>query len=457
MGGRMKIKSKITLFTSFFLVLVVVLNTFFSLQNIQKHSEQRLQTFRNESIADVKKQLKDLVSIAYETIDKNYSNLNDLKFLSKYYERRLHNTLNSGENIINRYRRMIKNGQITLDEAKKRAKEEIRVLRFAGGTDYLWINDIGEPYPRMIMHPTIPELEGQVLSSEKFNNALGIKKNLFSAFVEVTRNSNEGYVDYLWPKPTKKGLTDEVQKLSYVRRYNDWGWILGTGIYIDDAHEEIMENIKQTVKKMRYADGTGYFWINDNTLPYPTMVMHPTVPKLDGRVLDNSRYNSALGTNKNLFQAFAEITARDSEGYVDYLWPKPTKDGLTDKIDKISFVKLHKPTGWIIGTGAYLDTIDEAIEKKRSDIEQQKNDMIFSNIISSAIFIAIAIGVSVLFSNSMANPIKRLTNVADLISKGRDLSADIDEVNRTDEIGELAKSIDRLKTSVKIMIGRMSK
>jgi methyl-accepting chemotaxis protein len=454
----MKIGTKITFFTSFFLVLVVILNTFFSLHNIQKHSEQRLQAYKTESVEEVKKHLKDLVSLAYETIDKNYSNLNDLKFLSKYYEKRLHSILNSGENIINHYRSMVKREQITLDEAKRRAKEDIRVLHLDGGTDYIWITDTGEPYPKMIMHPTIPELEGQVLSSNEYNNALGTnKKNLFRATVDVTRNNHDGYVDYLWPKPTKKGLTEEVQKLSYVRRYNDWGWIIGTGIYIEDAYTEITNNIIKTIKGMRYDDGTGYFWINDNSLPYPSMVMHPTIPALDGRVLDNSKYNCALGTNKNLFQAFAEITARDNEGFVDYLWPKPTKDGLTEKTDKISFVKLHKPTGWIIGSGAYLDSINEAIEKKRGDIEQQKNDMIFNNLISSTLFIILAVGISVVFSSSMANPIKRLTNVADLISKGRDLSADIDEVKRTDEIGELAKSIDRLKTSVKIMMGRMSK
>jgi methyl-accepting chemotaxis protein len=71
--------------------------------------------------------------------------------------------------------------------------------------------------------------------------------------------------------------------------------------------------------------------------------MHPTVPELDGRVLDNSRYNSALGTNKNLFQAFAEIAAQDGDGYVDLLWPKPTKDGLTDKIDKLYYT--NQPVG----------------------------------------------------------------------------------------------------------------
>lgn len=453
----MKIRAKITLFTSFFLVLMVVVITYFSMENIQKQGEQRLQTFKEEAIDDVKNHLKDLVSVAYETIDKNFNNLSDLNYLSKFYERRLHNIINTGETIINRYKRMAANGEITLKEAKERSKAEIKELRFDGGTGYIWINDTAQPYPKMVMHPTVPSLDGKVLNSPKYNNALGIRKNLFRAFVDVTKDSKEGYVDYLWPKPTTQGLSEEVPKLSYVRRYDDWGWILGTGIYIDDSRIEIENQILQSIKSMRYAKGTGYFWVNDSTLPYPSMVMHPTVPALDGQVLDDPKYNNALGIDKNLFQAFAEVTAKDGEGFVDYLWPKPTEEGLTERTGKVSYVKLHKPTGWIIGSGAYLDNIDENIENKKQQIEEQKYALIESNIIISLLFIGMALVISFLFSNTLAKPIRKLTEIAEHISKGKHLDVHIQEIDRSDEIGELAKSIDRLKTSIKIMIDRMSK
>jgi methyl-accepting chemotaxis protein len=436
---------------------MVVVITYFSVKNIQRQGEQRLQTYKAEAIEEVKNNLKDLVSVAYETIDKNYNNLSNLSFLSKFYESRLHNIINTGETIINRYKRQVRNGQLTLSQAQDRAMAEIKELRFNGGTGYIWINDTSRPYPKMVMHPTVPSLDGKILNSPKYNNALGIRKNLFRAFVDVTQNKKDGFVDYLWPKPTAQGLTAKEPKLSYVRRYDDWGWILGTGIYIDDARQEIEEQIKQTIKSMRYADGTGYFWINDNTLPYPTMIMHPTVPALDGVVLDAPKYNNALGIDKNLFQAFAEITAEHGEGFVDYLWPKPTKDGLTERTGKMSYVKLHKPTGWIIGTGAYLDSIDNNIADKKKQIEKQKYELIQSNLVVSVIFIALAVIISYLFSNTLAKPIRRLTEVAEHISKGKDLDIQIEEINRADEIGELAKSIDRLKTSVKIMINRMIK
>lgn len=454
----MKIRAKITLFTSMFLVLMVVVITYFSVLNIQQQGEERLLAYKDEAIADVSNHLRDLVDVAYETIDKNYNNLSDLEYLSRFYERRLHDIINTGETIIERYQRRVSRGQINLSEAKRLAQAEIKELRFDGGTGYIWINDTTAPFPTMIMHPTVPSLDGKVLSSRRYNNAQGKDKNLFSAFVEVTMDNKEGYVDYLWPKPTPDGLTKKEPKLSYVRRYQKWNWILGTGIYIDDARIEILNNIKASIKTMRYADGTGYFWINDNTLPFPTMVMHPTVPDLDGKVLDDPKYNNALGVDKNLFQAFAEITAkRSQDGFVDYLWPKPTPDGLTERKPKISYVKLHKPTDWIIGSGVYIDNIDEIVAVKKRQIDAQIRELIKSNIVASLIFIALAIAISYLFSNTLAKPIQNLTDVAEQISKGKNLEEPIEEAKRGDEIGELAQSIDRLKISIRIMINRMAK
>ncbi len=453
----MKIDAKITLFTSVFLVLMVVVISFFNLRSIEAQGELRLQDFKTAAMVDVKQKLKDLVNVAYATIEKNYSNLSDLNFLSKFYQRRLHNILDTGEGIINRYRRKVENGEMNLQKAKNGAMSEIRELRFDGGTGYIWINDTSVPYPKMIMHPIIPALEGQVLDDRKYNNALGLRKNLFRAFVDVTKDTKEGYVDYLWPKPTAEGLTREEPKLSYVRRYDDWGWIMGTGIYIDDSRLEIEKQIKQSIRSMRYADGTGYFWINDNTLPYPTMLMHPITSTLEGQVMNDPKYNNALGVDKNLFQAFAEVTAKNGDGFVDYLWPKPTRDGLTERTAKLSYVKLHKPTGWIIGTGVYLDSIDASIEKEKFLIERQKDEMIRSNLFVSAVFITLAVIISFVFSNTLARPIRKLTSIADEISKGKNLDVKIEEIKRSDEIGELAKSIDRLKTSVKMMMDRMMK
>ncbi len=155
--------------------------------------------------------------------------------------------------LVTEYQARVQKGEFPLEEAQRRAKERILHMRYGQG-DYFWINDTALPYPTMIMHPTSPALDGKVLDNEKFNKATQVlagtdtgarqdveRKNLFQATVEVCRKAGEGFVTYQWPKPLKEGgVTKELfTKESYVRLFEPWGWIIGTGVYVDDIQAEI--------------------------------------------------------------------------------------------------------------------------------------------------------------------------------------------------------------------------
>ncbi len=92
--------------------------------------------------------------------------------------------------------------------------------------------------------------------------------------------------------------------------------------------------------------------------------MHATAPTLNGKILDDPKYNCARGNEQNLFQAAVDVCSASGEGFVDYQWPKPTKKGLTKKQPKLSYVKKFAPLGWVIGTGVYIDSIDVAVAAK---------------------------------------------------------------------------------------------
>lgn len=140
----------------------------------------------------------------------------------------LKNLVESVFNLISEYERRVNSGEFTLEEAQKRAMERIRNMRY-NTTDYFWINDL---QPKMIMHPINPKLNDQDLSNYKDPNG----KMLFIEMVKVCRENGEGVVEYFWPKP---GEELPVRKLSYVKVYHSWGWIVGTGVYIDDLEKEL--------------------------------------------------------------------------------------------------------------------------------------------------------------------------------------------------------------------------
>ncbi len=109
-------------------------------------------------------------------------------------------------------------------EAQRQAILLIKGLRY-DGENYFWIND---SRPAMIMHPTKPALDGSDLSGYKDPNG----KALFVEMASVVRRSGAGFVSYAWPRP---GADKPVPKISYVKGFAPWGWIIGTGIYIDDV------------------------------------------------------------------------------------------------------------------------------------------------------------------------------------------------------------------------------
>nr|WP_271408072.1 methyl-accepting chemotaxis protein [Pseudomonas sp. Q1-7] len=121
-------------------------------------------------------------------------------------------------------------GTLPREEAQKQAMQAIRALRYDKG-DYFWINDLT---PRMVMHPTNAKLEGQDLSGYKDPDG----KALFNEMARVARAEGAGFVDYRWPKP---GASDPVPKVSYVQLFSPWGWVIGSGIYIDDMQAEFRE------------------------------------------------------------------------------------------------------------------------------------------------------------------------------------------------------------------------
>jgi len=126
--------------------------------------------------------------------------------------------------VVARHEAEVRNGHISEEQGKSDAIAELRAMRY-GSNDYFWINDMT---PRMVMHPLKPELEGKDLGGMKDANG----SLLFINMVDIVKQSGGGFLFYYWPKP---GFDTPVRKVSYIKGFAPWGWIIGTGIYLDDV------------------------------------------------------------------------------------------------------------------------------------------------------------------------------------------------------------------------------
>ncbi|KTF11682.1 methyl-accepting chemotaxis protein [Pseudoalteromonas sp. H105] len=181
----------------------------------------------------------------------------------------------------------------------------------------------------------------------------------------------------------------------------------------DQAKKEALN----TIKAMRYDDDN-YFWINDFA---PTMIMHPFKPNLVGKSLSGTKDPDGV----LLFVDMVNLVKKQNEGIIPYKWPKPGKD---KPVDKIAYVKGFTPWQMIVGSGVYIDTIDEAFAHLRNLV-----------IINATVIILLLIGLSYLIARSILLPTKLAANMMKDISQGEgDLTQTLDEQGN-DEVSRLSR------------------
>ena len=143
-------------------------------------------------------------------------------------QRNVRNSVEVAYGVIEKYDKLYQNGEMSLSEAQKAAEKIIQDMRYET-SEYFWINDFDV---KMVMHPIKSELNNTSVANIKDPNG----KYLFREMVEIAKNEGEGYIEYMWPKPN---FTEPVPKISFVKAFENWGWIIGSGIYIDDIEADL--------------------------------------------------------------------------------------------------------------------------------------------------------------------------------------------------------------------------
>ena len=136
------------------------------------------------------------------------------------------------QTLITHNHELVTKGTITEAEGKQRALAAIKTLRYSG-TEYFWVNDMNSI---MVMHAANPKLDGTDLNTLKDSNG----KIIFNEFVRVVKAHGQGTVEYDWPKP---GSDTPQPKVSFVKGFAPWGWIVGSGVYVDDVNAIVKQQV----------------------------------------------------------------------------------------------------------------------------------------------------------------------------------------------------------------------
>lgn len=140
----------------------------------------------------------------------------------------IRNVVEVAHTLVASYEAKVKTGEMKTEDAQKAAKSNIRSLRYQGN-EYFAIQDTNA---KMVMHSIKSEMDGTDVSGLKdpTGKLLGVEIS------RVGKDKGEGFVEYSWPKPNE---TKPSPKLTYVKLFPTWDWVLYSGIYIDDVNAQM--------------------------------------------------------------------------------------------------------------------------------------------------------------------------------------------------------------------------
>ena len=374
-----------------------------------------------------------IVDAVYQEVSNQYQSI---VFSEKYAiatrKQQLQNIVGISIDLIRLNYNQYKKGLISEAEAKKQSIAQLKRMRFDDGTGYIWINDDTTPIPRMIMHATMPELDGKILDDPRFKGVRESNENLFVTFREIGTQDGSGFIKYLWPKPTKNGFSKEQPKLSYVEIFKEWGWIVGSGVYIDDIQKQVNSRIQAVLNELRASfdkirtGKSGYIFIFSGK---QKMVIHPIYEGMPlAEILDPE-------TGKPLFLELKKAAKND--GIFEYLWDKPPRHKGDFSFRKRSYIKYFEPLDWYICSSAYMDDLEKPGLMLRNKI-----------IMLSIGVLALALMFAAILSSKIAQPLMKLTAATRAIREGGVSASEIPQEGPR-EIHELGTVISQMLESIK--------
>jgi len=328
------------------IMVVFVLNKYLSfgdeLRKIEKH-------YTEEQIQAVKSRVDETI----EYID--YNNSQTQKILEESVKERTYYAYSIAHGIYDA-NKTTKNPT----EIKRLIRDTLRPIRFYKNRGYYFIDDIEG---NIVLYPTQQQQEGE----SALNNRDVKGKYMVRDFIEIVKSRGEGYSTYYWSK-LHDANEKTLQKISFVKLFEPYNWIIGTGEYIEDVRKDIQEKIINRVNNIRFGrNRQNYFFLlqvhdiksEDN---FATTLVNPNQPDLVGKKLPLG-FKDEKG--REFIREAAQQLQQKSDAVVNYYFRKL---GSTKISPKTAYFKWYKDWNWIVGAGVYDDDMEVILSQRKQEL-----------------------------------------------------------------------------------------
>lgn len=281
------------------------------------------------------------------------------------------------------------------DAIQSLIRESLGSIRFHKGRGYYFILDKDGGY---VLYPPDRAKEGQnskgTYSPEEVSQTLAITK--------TARKKGQGFIKYTWIKPGQDAPA-RFPKITYVKTFTPFGWVIGTGEYIDtfekDVQQEIFSDLNEAQSGQVFPDYLFIYKLHkkEGGEAFATILANPNRPDLVGTTIsDDFKDTRGFMFRRAMLRGIKE----KGEAFITYWYKKPGQKG---EFAKLSYFKYLPEWDWIVAGGGYLDDLEKRIATMQSDLGQEIKKTIQILTLFLVVICAVFLGLAYLFSRGVGN------------------------------------------------------
>ena len=365
-----------------FVIILSLIITFAFIQHEKRTLNEEITELKKDYLVINKQRVEYEVNSVYNYLKNEIKNSE--KELKKEIKDRVYEAHSIATNIFTEESKKDVEGHI---HSKKHIFQTIKNalggIIYNNGRGYFFIADI---YGNTLLQPLNKKLEGKNFLNYKDAKGYQFAKSM----VDTIKNKTETYDSYFWYKG--KDRVDTYKKIAFYKYFEPLNIVIGTGEYVNDFEKELKQRVLEKIRRIRFSEN-GYIFIYD----------------LDGNSLSHFK-KSHIGVNRidvkdkdgnYIVKDVLNFAKKNKNGFMTYIATmKP--DDIVKSREKISYIKLLEDWNWVIGSGFYLEKLNNDILKKEELLKEVNKKSIkhiaFMSLFLTIIFILISFYISKLIS-----------------------------------------------------------
>lgn len=271
-------------------------------------------------------------------------------------------------------------GRIGGSEMKRLIIEALRPLRFFNGKGYYFVDDMDG---LCLLLPINTKLEGTSLLNNRDDAGTYIMRTLIEA---AKMPVGQGFARYRWHAPGSG--TRMLEKISYVRHFEPYDWVIGTGQYMSDVDQVLQLEARNRLRSLRFGpQAKGYFVVYG---PDEKVLVSPSRPASEDHLIDE------LPADGRAVARLIFEQGKRGDGFVSYEWAPD--GGTSNKSTKMVYVSKIPGWDWVISAGLYMDDLAAATAKRRAVLERNTREKVMLTMFATVIGVTVSLLIGWKFS-----------------------------------------------------------